>query len=73
MKKLGVNTAEIEQLTVQPVTPRPEAATQEETTINQPIVISGDLSEDEQKAAFDRLPSGALFVDPSDGLTYRKP
>lgn len=73
MKKLGVNTAEIEKLTVQPVTPRPEAATEEEATINQPIVISGDLSEDEQKAAFDRLPSGALFVDPSDGLTYRKP
>jgi len=70
MQKLGVNTAEIEQLTVQPVTPEESAAVEETTT--QPIVISGDLSEDEQKAAFDRLPSGALFVDPSDGLTYRK-
>lgn len=71
MKKLGVNTADIEQLTVQPVTPEEPAAEEETTT--QPIVISGDLSEDEQKAAFDKLPSGALFIDPADGKTYRKP
>ena len=43
------------------------------TEPQEPFVISGDLSDDEQKAAYDNLPSGALFVDPSDGKTYRKP
>ena len=45
----------------------------EATEPEKPFVISGDLSLDEQKTAYDNLPSGALFVDPSDGKTYRKP
>jgi len=54
-----------EQTTEETPTETPEA--------NQPFVISGELSADEQKNAYDNLPSGALFIDPDDGRTYRKP
>jgi hypothetical protein len=73
LKKLGVDTSTIESMVLQKqeegVTTTPEQPV-EEPTLN---YISGDLSAEEQKAAYDRLPSGALFVDPADGKTYRKP
>jgi hypothetical protein len=73
LKKLGVNTSTIESMVLQKqeesVTAAPEQPV-EEPTLN---YISGDLSAEEQAAAYDRIPSGALFVDPADGKTYRKP
>jgi hypothetical protein len=77
-RKLGGNPAQFEALildrqegTTPAQTPEETPTTTPETT--QPFVISGELSEDEQKNAYDNLPSGALFVDPADGRTYRKP
>ena len=86
-RKLGGNPAQFEALildrqegTTPAVVNRAQnsAQTTEETPIetpeaNQPFVISGELSADEQKNAYDNLPSGALFIDPADGKTYRKP
>ena len=62
--ELGIETEEQPTITSEEL---PDQGTQEN-----PFVISGELSEEDQKAAFDRLPSGSFFVDPSDGLTYRK-
>lgn len=77
-RKLGGNPAQFEALildrqegTTPAQTPEETPTTTPETT--QPFVISGELSADEQKNAYDNLPSGALFVDPADGRTYRKP
>ena len=86
-RKLGGNPAQFEALildrqegTTPAVMNRAQNSTQtsEETPTetpeaNQPFVISGELSADEQENAYNNLPSGALFVDPSDGKTYRKP
>jgi len=51
----------------------PEETPTETPEANQPFVISGELSADEQENAYNNLPSGALFIDPADGKTYRKP
>lgn len=73
LKKLGVDTTTIEKTVLmkqeEDGTTSPEQPA-EEPTLN---IISGDLSVEEQEAAYNRLPSGALFVDPADGKTYRKP
>ena len=73
LKKLGVDTTTIEKTVLmkqeEAGTTSPEQPA-EEPTLN---IISGDLSVEEQEAAYNRLPSGALFVDPADGKTYRKP
>ena len=37
-----------------------------------PVQIQG-ANEAEKKAVYDALPSGATFIDPADGLVYRKP
>jgi len=86
-RKLGGNPAQFEALILdrqEGTTPdvvnraqNSEQTTEETSTetpeANQPFVISGELSADEQKNAYDNLPSGALFIDPADGKTYRKP
>lgn len=77
-RKLGGNPAQFEALILDRQEDTTPAQTPEETPTetpeaNQPFVISGELSADEQKNAYDNLPSGALFIDPADGKTYRKP
>jgi hypothetical protein len=77
-RKLGGNPAQFEALILDRQEGTTPAQTTEETPTetpeaNQPFVISGELSADEQENAYNNLPSGALFVDPADGKTYRKP
>ena len=77
-RKLGGNPAQFEALILDRQEGTTPAQTPEETPTetpeaNQPFVISGELSADEQENAYNNLPSGALFIDPSDGKTYRKP
>lgn len=77
-RKLGGNPAQFEALILDRQEGTTPAQTTEETSTetpeaNQPFVISGELSADEQENAYNNLPSGALFVDPADGKTYRKP
>ena len=70
-RKLGGKTEDYEALILN----KQEATTTDGTITEEtlPFEISGELSEDEQKAAYDNLPSGALFIDPADGQVYRKP
>lgn len=77
-RKLGGNPAQFEALILDRQEGTTPAQTTEETPTetpeaNQPFVISGELSADEQENAYNNLPSGALFIDPADGKTYRKP
>lgn len=38
-----------------------------------PAAAPGGVAQPQSQADYDALPSGALFVDPDDGKTYRKP
>lgn len=38
-----------------------------------PYIISGDISIEEQKKEYDAVPSGQFFIDPNDNKLYKKP
>lgn len=70
-RKMGGKTKDYEALILDKQEGTATDGTITEETL--PFEISAGLSEDEQKAAYDNLPSGALFIDPADGQVYRKP
>ena len=78
LKKIGVDTTQMEKLLLKPVQAPVNTQSTDTSTTNvgveeaNPFVIQSTLSETQQKAAFDALPAGAYFIDPSDGITYRK-
>lgn len=78
LKKIGVDTTQMEKLLLKPVQAPVNTQSTDTSTANvgleeaNPFVIQTTLSESQQKAAFDALPSGSYFIDPSDGITYRK-
>lgn len=84
MKKLGMDTSQIEKLVIRPVeiteqsdvVPEPEETpTQEQVvtgTRENPFIFTEGMSDTDAEAAFNNLPSGSFFIDPSDGLLYEK-
>lgn len=74
-QKLGVNTSAFDAMILDKQEGGITASLieSEEVDTTKVTTISGDISVSEQEAIYNNLPSGALYIDPADGKTYRKP